>query len=196
MSEIHQTANLELNTLHIQLADGQAYTPLLHDTNTSKGQISVNGQSLTWKNVDMLAVLGDLFDQYEQFNIRMVSYNGTTGVNVQFGVDFSNSAVYLSFGGNGARLINQSYNHLIGGVIGETCIGIASFFGAANTSFGSGTSTLGSNIVTFTVNSRYCDITLDIRNFRSISGKVNYLIGHMCFFFDIIPVLSSRKANK
>ncbi|RYG94407.1 hypothetical protein EON65_57545 [archaeon] len=110
MSELlHPNASLVLNTMHIQLADGGAYTALLNDVNNSRETFSNNGQTVTWKNVDMRQVLGTMYNKYTQFNLR-VSF--ITGGVAQAAADFGGGIFTIRF--QGCELVNQTYNHLLG----------------------------------------------------------------------------------
>ncbi|RYY42477.1 MAG: hypothetical protein EOO06_21125, partial [Chitinophagaceae bacterium] len=113
MSELlYPNASLVLNTMHIQLADGGSYNALLNSVDNSKGTFSNNGQTVTWKNVNMQQVLGTMYNKYTQFNLRVSQGCFISGGVAQSSADFGGGILSIRF--QGCELVNQTYNHLLG----------------------------------------------------------------------------------
>ncbi|RYY43141.1 MAG: hypothetical protein EOO06_20135 [Chitinophagaceae bacterium] len=191
MSELlYPNASLVLNTMHIQLADGGTYNTLLNDVNNSKGTFSNNGQTVTWKNVNMQQVLGNMYNKYSQFNLRISQGVFITGGVAQAAVDFAGGIFTIRF--QGCELVNQTYNHLLG-VCTDTSPAAAIGFGQSSLNSTSVINIIGPNVVSFRKpNNVYCDITLDWASLESVTGKIAQTIGHLAFICDIFPILESK----
>ncbi|RYH10244.1 hypothetical protein EON65_39615 [archaeon] len=188
---LNPNASLVLNTLHIQIADGGLYNTLLNDVNNSKGTFSNYGQTVTWKNVNMQQVLGNMYNKYSQFNLRISSGSYITGGVAQGGADFGGGIVTIRF--QGCELVNQTYNHLLG-TCADTAPVVAVSFGQSVTNCPSVFNFAGAqNVVSFRKpNNVYCDITLDWSSLESATGKVAQTIGHWALLCDIFPIIESK----
>ncbi|RZK47881.1 MAG: hypothetical protein EOO99_12035 [Pedobacter sp.] len=191
MSELlYPNASLVLNTMHIQLADGGTYNALLNSVDNTKGTISNNGQTVTWKDVNMHQVLGNMYNKYSQFNLRVSSGSFISGGAAQAAADFRCGIFSIRF--RGCELVNQTYNHLLG-TCTDTAPVVALNLSQGSTSVPTVMNILGENIVAFRKpNNVYCDITLDWASLESATGKVAQTIGHWAFICDIFPILESK----
>ncbi|RZL05873.1 MAG: hypothetical protein EOO89_25395 [Pedobacter sp.] len=191
MSELlNPNASLVLNTMHIQLADGGTYNTLLNDVNNCKGTFSNNGQTVTWKNVNMQRVLGNMYNKYSQFNLRVSSGSFICGGVAQAAADFGGGIVSIRF--QGCELVNQTYNHLLG-TCNDTAPALAVAFGQSSINTPAAINILGQNVVPFRKpNNVFCDITLDWASLESATGKVAQTIGHWAFICDIFPIIESK----
>ncbi|RYY45234.1 MAG: hypothetical protein EOO06_16840 [Chitinophagaceae bacterium] len=191
MSELlHPNASLVLNIMHIQLADGGAYNALLNSVDNSKGTFSNNGQTVTWKAVDMRQVLGTMYNKYTQFNLRISQGSFITGGVAQVGTDFGGGIISIRL--QGCELVNQTYNHLLGVC---TDISPAAAFALSNTTANAPSiiNIIGPNLISFRKpNNGFCDITLDWSTLESATGKIAQTIGHWAFLCDIFPILESE----
>ena len=191
MSELHnRNASLYLSTHHIQLGDGGTFNTVLVNYDCSKGTIANLGQTLTWKRIDFRAVLGDLFDKYMMFNIRLSGLHYVTNAQAQQGNDLI-QICWISF--SGANMPQQTYNHLTGGVTAESPLAVIPL--SNGTGNNNSLHTPHVNLVSFArPQSGFADITLDMRHLRTVSGKtlVNNPIGHVAFLFDIFPIFESK----
>ncbi|RYZ95129.1 MAG: hypothetical protein EOP47_26445 [Sphingobacteriaceae bacterium] len=176
--------------MHIQLGDGGAYNALLNDVNNSKGTFSNNGQTVTWKNVDMRQVLGTLYNKYTQFNLRVSQGSFITGGTAQAAADFGGGIMTVRF--QGCELVNQTYNHLLG-VCTDTSPAAAIALGQSTINCPAVINIIGPNVVSFRKpNNGFCDITLDWSTLESVTGKIAQTIGHWAFLCDIFPILESE----
>lgn len=190
MSELlYHNASLVLDTRHIQLADNGTYATTLNNLDNSKGSFSNNGQTIVFKNVDLKNVLGTLYNQYKEFNMRVTS-NAFFAPSSQTSGDWGGGVYYISF--NNAILVNQTYNHLLGTNMNEAPLFSCSLVQTTANAHATG-GTLASNLVSFSPgNNRFTDITIDWRNLRSATGKTALLVGHYVIIIDIFPILESK----
>ena len=84
---------------------------LTANSTTNIGSCDQYRQNFTWFNINLRALLGDLYDQYDYFNISLVSMtcSSATAAN-QGNVEDKNSYVKIS----GLPFINQTYNQPTG----------------------------------------------------------------------------------
>ncbi|RZK10586.1 MAG: hypothetical protein EOO46_10230, partial [Flavobacterium sp.] len=168
MSELlYPSASLYLNTQHIQLYNGGTYSATLTDVDNLRGSFSTNGQVLTFKQLDFRLILGNLYDQYNEFNMRVASIHYSTGSQAggQAQPDFW-GVWLLRF--TGAQLLNQSYNHLLGVCTDQTPLV------AGNMAHTTPSSTSGilpsANIVSFRKpQNGFADMTLEFQNIRNVT---------------------------
>jgi len=74
--ETTESVNLILKTNHISASN--TITDYYNTTITnSNGTIKNNFCSITWNNVDMVDLLGNLYDKYNKFNISLLYVSGT-----------------------------------------------------------------------------------------------------------------------
>ncbi|RYE59307.1 MAG: hypothetical protein EOP48_01325 [Sphingobacteriales bacterium] len=187
-------ASLLLKTTDTQMADGQPYAAALTDFSTSRGSATCNGQYLVWKNVDMRAVLGNLYDKYDAFNMKVsaVNYSTSTATLTQesFGI------WYIKM--KSCEMVNQCYNHANGGFIDcSPLVCVNHTHSTANSV--SGVNSLTSSVVSFRKpQSGFTDIHLEFCNLRNqtpVNGllwKSTVVFGHVAFIIDIFPILESR----
>ena len=189
--ELYPCASLVLDTRHVQLADGGGFNNNLNDLNNSKGQFSEFGQTILFKNIDWMAVLGSMYGKYRSFNIRMTSivYLASSAAGGQGSGDWGGSVFYIRMTN---ASMNGSYNHLLGLNDGYSPLFSCSMVqttAGAHAQF----SALTPNLLTFSPTQRYSDITLDCRNVKSLGGKVtDRVMGHCVFICDVFPILESK----
>jgi hypothetical protein len=60
------------------------------------GTIAQNRSSITWKNINLRNVLGDMYDRYERFNLSLIFVSGSkTGTTAETGADNRNFYVRM-----------------------------------------------------------------------------------------------------
>lgn len=175
--ETRQVGKLTLRTFDI------LQNNTLSDTDNSIGTIACNAQLLTWKDVNMRLVLGDLYDKYEKFNMKLVAFSHrppTTNLTANNNVLFYLSGLNISYG---------AYYHPSRGMRHETVIG-ASILRSATT----GTNNAFYDITTsISKPKEYETITIEIKNNSTqvVGGrdeKINQMIGHTTFILEFTPV--------
>ena len=77
------------------------------NSTTNIGQCDQYRQTFTWFNINLRALLGDLYDQYDYFNISLVSMScSAASATLQGGID--DKTVYVEI--SGLPFINQTYS--------------------------------------------------------------------------------------
>lgn len=75
------------------------------NTDTQYGICDLNRQNMTWNNVNFVAVLGNLYDEYDTFNLSIsCAMSGTSGTITAVG----DRAVVINI--SGLPFLNQTYN--------------------------------------------------------------------------------------
>jgi hypothetical protein len=176
--ETKQVGKLTLRTFDI------LQNNTLSNTDNDIGTITANAQFITWKNVNMRLVLGDIYDKYDKFNIRLVAYSHrppTTNLTVVNNVLFYLSGTFsFAFG---------SYNHATRSLRNETCIGGSVLR----------TGAVGSNNTFYQVDTtilkprEYENISIEYKNsstqvINGLSEKINQMIGHSTFILEFVGV--------
>jgi len=117
------------------------------------GSMNAKGSSITWNNINLRTLLGDMYDRYDIFNICLNTISTAQANAIDTNADSKNVTVKIS----GLPWINQAYN-VKTGVNGMSTV-IATF------NFTSNTSTTqyyySNNIATFGKNQDTCNITLE-----------------------------------
>ena len=70
------------------------------------GTISNNRCTLTWKNINMRQVLGEMYDTYETFNVYLYQISQTASIATAINATFSMVDLRLS----GLPFLNHTYN--------------------------------------------------------------------------------------
>ena len=162
------------NRRHASLVLNSSYLISNVDTN--------NGRTLlTWKNINLRNLLGDMYEQFDYFNISLKSITMTSSAGISNNAE--NFSLHIRM--NGLPWINNSYN-VKNGFNNQYCV--IGVFRLASTSV---INTLyDNNIFTFGKDSGTCNITIDfLRN-----GDDNVITGlfsvlpNFIFMFDIVGV--------
>ena len=94
---------------------------LTANATTAIGQCDQYRQSFTWFNINLRALLGDQYDQYDYFNLLLISVSSSlVSANVNAG-SADDRMVYIKLGG--LPFVGQSYNQRTGNVGGLVTIG-------------------------------------------------------------------------
>jgi hypothetical protein len=159
---------------------------------TSQGQVSQNRSSMTWYNINMRALLGDLYDRYERFNISLnFAAGSSTGTiaeaiydNRTFQVKMKGLPFISSFN------INQDVN------IGQVCFNVISLPATASTPWNN--NYFSQQYYTFTKQDMV-NITIDL---HTVLGDTYYapnantkMIGHCIFSFNIYGIDDFKNSN-
>jgi len=121
-------------------------------TNTTQaGTCDKYRTKMTWTNINLRTVLGDIYDNYDNFNLSLTNINSA----VPFGVSPNNDNQILQLRMTGLPFKNNSYDQNSGHNI-QSCIINTITFGnsAQNTNY-------YDNMTTFSKNQDLCNITLE-----------------------------------
>ena len=176
MSNSRETASLILKTSDITTDDIDT-TNLNLGINNTVGQISNNGYTIRWKNINPRLLFGDMYNKYEKFNLNLASYSSRrTGASL--------SDAEMTYYISGLPWSNQSYSLKTASITN-----MAPLFSLClvNTT-ASGTDSFGQNMNTLTFNKPTAnfDITIDMKN--SVDSTPNQVMNHQTFIFDIVGV--------
>ena len=106
-----QTASLVLKTSDLTL-----------NSSTSTGTVDQYGTSFTWNNINLRVLLGDMYDQYDRFNLNLNTI--ATGFADVIGATTNDRCTYVTIGG--LPWTNITYNQTANSNLNSTVI--ASFF--------------------------------------------------------------------
>ena len=166
-------SNTACATLILRTSDISATPSTIGVSNANKSQ-------LNWININLRTLLGDLYDKYDTFNLRLTGVNGNA---LTYGTAAIDRLHVVNI--SGLPWINCTYNTSTK-MNTDTCQ-IASFAGGNNTSFN--VNFESSAIATFT-KCQNTDITITLLKMDGTtpSMSANTLIPRMQFFFIITGV--------
>jgi len=172
-----QTASLVLKTFD-----------LTYGSTTSAGTADTLGTTFTWNNINLRVLLGDMYDQYDRFNLNLNTI--ATGKSGSYSGGEDERANYITI--TGLPWVNNTYNVNVNSNTNTTVIA-SMYIGSAvqNTQY-----FYGNNTTTFTKNQEVCNITITF--LKVIDGaKPNPAIAYpkMIFIFDIEGVEAYRVKN-
>jgi hypothetical protein len=179
-----ETANLVLKTMQISTSvDPAVYFGLT--VTGGNGKISQNRTSMTWYNVNLRAILGELYDRYEKFNIclNFVGCSETGATNEQY-EDYRIFQIKLS----GLNFTSSNNGSVIASII-EIPL-------TANTTY----SNTSLNPINFTfVKQEMVNITIDLITLYEqyyVPYNLDMMIGHCVFSFSLSGVEDYKNINK
>lgn len=158
-----ETSTLILNTFDINASQTAAdyYNQTIDN---QYGTITNNRCNITWKNINMRQLLGEMYDKYETFNmylyqvVQSSAFSGTAPVSAQ------NALVDIRI--KGLQFLNQTYNPVSRN--NTTSAFLTSYVlninGSAST--GSVTPMFNPTILTFSKNTENVDITIEMKTTR------------------------------
>ena len=173
-----QTASLVLKTFD-----------LTYGSTTSAGTADTLGTTFTWNNIDLRVLLGDMYGQYDRFNLNLNTI--ATSKSPSYDQNTENERCnYITIGG--LPWVNNTYNVNSNSNINATVIA-SMFIGSStqNTQY-----FYGNNTTTFTKNQDVCNITISF--LKVLDGtKANPATEYpkMIFIFDIEGVEAYRVKN-
>jgi hypothetical protein len=166
--------------------------------NTPAGSCDKYRTKMTWNNINLRTLLGDIYDDYNDFNLSLTNINSS----VPFGISSNNDNQILQLRMTGLPFKNNSYDQNTGHNT-QSCIINTITFGnsAQNTNY-------YDNMTTFTKHQNLCNITLeylriDDGSSPSVNGSLPYLIPavtipypNCSFQFDIYGVDNDSQNKK
>ena len=163
-------------------------TLILKTSDLTPGQTTTMGvcdayrQNMTWYNINLRTVLGDLYDIYDYFNLSLYFISTDTTGTV---VSSADKCVYMKIGG--LPFSNQTYN-VTNKANGTLCT-MATFGFTANTSvqqnfYGSGFMTFAKNQELVNINIQYTRLQDDV----PYNGTGSFTYPNTVFIFHIFGV--------
>ena len=187
-----ETATLILNTFDINpsVSVGDYYPNVI--TDNQYGTISNNRCNLTWKNINMRRVLGEMYDKYETFNMYLYQINQSQG--------FGASPVSLQYNMVDVRIkglpfINNTYNAVSRN--NTTSSYLTSYLlntGALTVNPGSVTPMFNPTILTFTKGVENVDINIDMKNtLNQVYPTITASLGTFIFLFKFYGITTKTQ---
>ena len=174
-------SNLESSTFILRTSDLPTFANGANDKgSTNNGSHS----SFTWNNVDFKAILGDMYDKYDYFNIALIS-SASTGSGATYSTgDNRMGIIYMK----GLRWQNCNYDLLAKNKTDYACIGVINF---SNLTATVGTQVVYNNLSYVTISKPDNMRNLTIYYSRIVDGASNTtLTGTLpaiVFIFKIVP---------
>lgn len=158
-----ETSTLILNTFDIN--PSQTVADYYNQTiDNQYGTIANNRCNITWKNINMRQLLGEMYDKYETFNMYLYQVVQSSGFSGTAPVSAQNALVDIRI--KGLQFLNQTYNPVSRN--NTTSAFLTSYVlninGSAST--GSVTPMFNPTILTFSKNTENVDITIEMKTTR------------------------------
>jgi hypothetical protein len=159
-------------------------TPANYPITNSIGTISAGRLSYTWYSLDMKEILGDLYDKFDYFLLRLSTVQADIGIGA-YGTTANDRLV--NFHTSGPQWINSTYNVVNKRSRAEAVIGAMTLpgTGVATTLF------LNDNFTTTFQKTPTMDFTINLNTLNNATPATNTattLYPLMNFYFQIIPV--------
>lgn len=122
--------------------------------NSSRGSCNGKLSSFTWNNINLRTLLGDMYDDYDKFNICL---NSITTANANPIIDSSVDVRTVAIKISGLPFVNQTYNVKNGCNSNSTVIATFNFLQNQSTT----QYYYSNNIATFGKNQELCNITIE-----------------------------------
>ena len=162
-------------------------TALTYGSTTSTGTADTLGTTFTWNNINLRVLLGDLYDQYDRFNLNLNTV--ATGKSGSYSGGEDERANYITI--TGLPWVNNTYSVSSSGNTNATVIA-SMYIGSAvqNTQY-----FYGNNTTTFTKNQDVCNITSFLKVIDGAKPNPAIAYPKMIFIFDIEGVEAYRVKN-
>ena len=124
-----ETSKLVLRTIAIQTFNNGEFNLTIANIDNECGTIQSRGQYVLWKQINLKALLGEMWNKYNMFNLvlRTVVKNPGTNSNTNFA-----HTLWMT----GLNFVNRNYNIVTKGLANDTCVGAVNLF--ADNQFGNG----------------------------------------------------------
>ena len=178
-----ETATLILNTYDINPSI-LVSTYLDQTIDNQYGTIANNRCNITWKNINMRRVLGEMYDKYETFNmylyqiVQTSAFLAGTLVNPLVGPAPSQpqySMVDVRM--KGLQFLNNTYNAVSRNNTGSAFLTSCILNVGSSTAVGSVTPMFNPTVLTFSKNTECLDINIEIKTTREQSYPVIAALG-------------------
>ena len=180
-----EIATLILNTFDIDptVTVGQYYNTTVDN---QYGIIENYRCTLTWKNINMRRVLGEMYDKYENFNIYLYQINQTAA----YSIASPSSSAYLLVDVRikGLQFLNNTYNVVSRNNVNTAYLTSYLLNNNGAAAVGTVTPLFNPTILTFSKNTECVDITIDMKCTRDQQYPTmlsNTAFGTFIFMFKI-----------
>jgi hypothetical protein len=164
------------------------------NSTTNIGSCDQYRQNFTWFNINLRALLGDQYDQYDYFNISLVSMSCSQASTVGGQGSVDDKTVYVKM--SGLPFINQTYNQPTRNNITSstlTIFQIPSSAIAATQQYNNSTV----NVITFGKNQDLCNINIFLtRLIDDARSAITTAFPQFVFIFTIIGVDKSYNPDR
>ena len=162
-----ETATLILNTFDIDPTVTATYYNnggVVATIDNQYGTITNNRCNITWKNINMRQVLGEMYDKYETFNMYLYQVVQSSAFSATAPVIPQNGLVDIRI--KGLQFLNNTYNPVSRN--NTTSAFLTSYVLNINTSAGTGTVTpmFNPTILTFSKSVENVDINIEMKTTR------------------------------
>lgn len=157
-----ETACLILNTFDIN-SSSTATVYWNATIDNQYGTITNNRCNLTWKNINMRQVLGEMYDKYETFNLYLYQINQSNGFGSAATTTVSQQLVDIRI--KGLQFLNNGYNVISRNNTNSAYLTsyILNITTNATTALGTVTPMFNPTILTFGKSAEYVDINIDMK---------------------------------
>jgi hypothetical protein len=194
MAENKLVGSLVLRTIDITQTDAPCLrntvnTAIFDITDNSFGRCEANGCVVTWRGVNLRMCLGELYNKYKKFNLKLTNaqirqYLNPAATDCQF-------IIYIS----GFPFCNSTYNTRLGNT-SQAALGCVNFLSTG--SAGATTNSINGLVSFDKPLNDVCDITIELKNsstnvVNGFTEKPTQGIGHWCIIMDIYGVVEDHK---
>ena len=190
-----ETASLVLNTFDIDptVTAGQYFNTTVDN---QYGTIANNRCNLTWKNINMRRVLGEMYDKYDTFNMYLYQINQSASFSLT--APSTNPYLLVDVRIKGLQFLNNTYN-----VVSRNNINTAystSYLLNNNGATGVGTVTpmFNPTILTFGKSTESVDLNIDMKCTRDQQYPImvtNTAFGTYIFLFKFYGIPTKEPNN-
>ena len=190
-----ETASLVLNTFDIDptVTAGQYFNTTVDN---QYGTIANNRCNLTWKNINMRRVLGEMYDKYDTFNMYLYQINQSASFSLT--APSTNPYILVDVRIKGLQFLNNTYN-----VVSRNNINTAystSYLLNNNGATGVGTVTpmFNPTILTFGKSTECVDLNIDMKCTRDQQYPImvtNTAFGTYIFLFKFYGIPTKEPNN-
>lgn len=177
MQYITPKASFALKSNDISLSDTFADYPITNNVGTINDTRTIT----TWYSINFEDILGDLYNKYEFFNLRLktVQYNSQAG----FATTANDRSLYFQM--SGLNFANSNYDTARGCNVGNSIIG-SNIFGVNNPAIVS----MEDAFITTIRKQNTADITMTYLNINNVppSTAAGTQFPRTAFYFDLTPV--------
>lgn len=157
------------------------------------GRVLCNGGLITWKNVNIKSVLGELYNKYDKFGIKLINFQvkqPDSDNNIVTGSAVWDSTLYMSglpyYNSNSYNTLYNNNNEV---VIGQ----VSTFYTFANNNFIPANLIHSNENIFYKPKQEFYDLTIEFKTaFNStINGKTEKrvtLLSHSTFLFNIYGI--------
>lgn len=162
------------------------------NTSNQIGSCDAYRQNMTWNNINLRSVLGDLYDLYDYFNLSLYFISTDTSSTLANG-NYADKAIYMKIGG--LPFSNQTYNvkNRSNGTLATLCtFNMPGANGTVQQNF------YGSNYLTFAKNQEQVNINIQYTRLQDDvpydgTGALSY--PNVTFIFHIFGVPKTNDKN-